>query len=71
MEAVDEVLGVDELRRSMLAEVNELKAQRNEVSKKIGELKREGADAAANNAHLLQRLDHVQKPPSTPTPPAM
>jgi len=30
----------------MLAEVNELKAQRNEVSKKIGELKREGADAA-------------------------
>ena len=46
MEAVDEVLGVDELRRSMLAEVNELKAQRNEVSKKIGELKREGADAA-------------------------
>ena len=46
VEAVDEVLGVDELRRSMLAEVNELKAQRNEVSKKIGELKREGADAA-------------------------
>ncbi len=30
----------------MLAEVNELKAQRNEVSKKIGELKREGADVA-------------------------
>ncbi len=30
----------------MLAEVNELKAQRNEVSKKIGELKREGAAAA-------------------------
>ncbi len=46
VEAVDEVLGVDELRRSMLAEVNELKAQRNEVSKKIGELKREGAAAA-------------------------
>ena len=46
VEALDEVLGVDELRRSMLAEVNELKAQRNEVSKKIGELKREGADAA-------------------------
>ena len=46
VEAVDEVLGVDELRRSMLAEVNELKAQRNEVSKKIGELKREGADDA-------------------------
>ena len=46
VEAVDEVLGVDERRRSMLAEVNELKAQRNEVSKKIGELKREGVDAA-------------------------
>jgi len=52
VEAVDEVLGVDELRRSMLADVNELKAQRNEVSKKIGELKREGADAADSIAEM-------------------
>ena len=42
---VDEVLGMDEVRRSILSEVNDLKAQRNEVSKRIGELKREGADA--------------------------
>ena len=47
VEAVDEALGVDEQRRSILGEVNELKALRNEVSKKIGELKRNGADAAA------------------------
>lgn len=44
VETVDEILGVDEARRSILSEVNELKAQRNEVSKKIGELKREGVD---------------------------
>ena len=47
VEAVDEVLGVDERRRSILGEVNELKALRNEVSKKIGVLKRNGADATA------------------------
>ncbi len=36
---------LDEERRARLAEVNELKAERNEVSKRIGELKREGGDA--------------------------
>ncbi len=42
---VDEALALDEARRAAIGEVNDLKARRNEVSKKIGELKRTGADA--------------------------
>ncbi len=43
--AVDEVLALDEDRRRTIAEVEELKAKRNEVSKEIGALKRKGEDA--------------------------
>ncbi len=43
---VDEVGALDEARRAAIGEVNELKARRNEASKKIGELKRSGGDAA-------------------------
>ncbi len=43
--SVDELLQFDEERRAHLAEVNQLKAERNEVSKKIGEIKRGGGDA--------------------------
>ena len=42
---VDGVLAVDEERRRAIAEVEELKARRNEVSKEIGALKRTGGDA--------------------------
>ena len=45
VESVDEILALDERRRAGLAEVNDLKARRNDVSKKIGEIKREGGDA--------------------------
>jgi seryl-tRNA synthetase len=43
---VEELLARDEERRSGLTEVNELKAQRNTVSKEIGGRKRAGDDAA-------------------------
>lgn len=43
--SVDELLQFDEERRAHLAEANQLKAERNEVSKKIGETKRGGGDA--------------------------
>jgi seryl-tRNA synthetase len=46
-EAIDEVLSLDEDRRTALGEVNDLKADRNRVSKEIGELKRKGEDAVA------------------------
>jgi len=42
---VDEVRTLDEKRRAALAEVNDLKAERNESSKRIGELKRSGENA--------------------------
>ena len=42
VEALDEILALDERRRVALSEVNDLKAQRNEVSKEIGRIKRDG-----------------------------
>jgi seryl-tRNA synthetase len=39
---VDELLELDEKRRVAIGEANELRAQRNEVSRTIGELKRQG-----------------------------
>ncbi len=42
---VDDLLAADEERRRALAQVEELKARRNEVSREIGQLKRQGADA--------------------------
>jgi seryl-tRNA synthetase len=43
---LDEYLALDEERRSVLAEADELKAERNRVSKEIAEAKRGGNDAA-------------------------
>ncbi len=43
--AVDEILRLDGERRGAITEGDALKAQRNEVSKRIGELKRAGEDA--------------------------
>lgn len=42
---VDTVLEADEVRRAAIAEVEGLKARRNEVSKEVGNLKRRGEDA--------------------------
>jgi seryl-tRNA synthetase len=44
-EDVDRILEVDERRREALNVVNDLKAQRNASSKRVGELKRAGEDA--------------------------
>lgn len=43
---LDEYLALDEERRSILSEADELKAERNRVSKEIAEAKRSGLDAA-------------------------
>ena len=53
--AVDEVLRQDAGRREAIAKVEELKAQRNEVSKEIGALKRDGGDAE----QLIQEMRKV------------
>ena len=62
VESVDETLELDERRRGCLSEVNDLKAERNEASKKIGELKREGADAddmIAEMRDVGQRISEI------------
>ena len=45
MDALDEMLALDERRRAALSEVNDLKAQRNKVSKEVGRIKRDGGEA--------------------------
>ena len=44
-DALDEMLALDGRRRVALSEVNDLKAQRNEVSKEVGRIKRDGGEA--------------------------
>lgn len=46
LEALDRALALDARRRELIAEVEVLKARRNEVSREIGNRKRDGADAA-------------------------
>ena len=45
--AVDRVLALDGTRRELVAEVDDMRARRNEVSPRVGELKREGTDEEA------------------------
>jgi seryl-tRNA synthetase len=52
--AVDRVIALDESRRRLVAEVDELRARRNEVSPRVGALKREGRDAEA--APLIEAM---------------
>jgi seryl-tRNA synthetase len=56
---LDEVLALDERRRALQTEVDELRAQRNSAAQAIGEAKRAGRDAAAEieaAAELRDRL---------------
>jgi len=43
---IDEALELDERRRALLPELEDLRARKNEASKRIGELQRSGEDAA-------------------------
>ncbi len=52
---IGKVLDVDEQRRRVIKDVEELKAKRNAVSKEIGRLKREGRDVSS----LLREMDEV------------
>jgi len=59
--AVDRILELDEVRRAGLGEVNDLKAERNRVSKEIGELKRAGQDASAIVEEMRQVGDRISE----------
>ena len=54
-EAIDRLLAVDESRRGVVAEVDDMRARRNEVSPRVGELKREGRDDEAKAMILEMR----------------
>ena len=57
---VDELIVLDERRRALLPELEDAQAQRNAISKQIGEVKREGGDASeqmAAVADLKQRIE--------------
>jgi seryl-tRNA synthetase len=49
---LDEALGLDDRRRALLPELEELRAQKNQASKRIGELQRNGEDASAAIAEV-------------------
>ena len=59
---VDAVLALDEKRRSLLTEVEELKARRNSESKRIGQLMREGRrdEADALKAEMGQVAEQIK-----------
>jgi seryl-tRNA synthetase len=58
---IDELLGLDENRRKLLAEVESLKAQRNRVSKEIGALmaQKKGAEADAKKKETRDLGDRI------------
>ncbi len=61
-DVVDRILARDEERREALGVVNDLKAERNAASKRVGELKRAGEDAQeliAQTRELGTRIDEL------------
>ena len=58
---VDRVLEADVTRREALGVVNGLKARRNEASKRVGELKREGGDVEALILEMREVGDRISE----------
>ncbi len=56
---LDEFIALDEERRKVLVEVEQLKNRRNVVSKEVGKLKSQGGDAAALIAEMQQVGDRI------------
>ena len=54
LSSLDRLLVLDQERRSVLVELEDLKRQRNEASKAIGAIKRQGGDAAEEMAAVAQ-----------------
>ncbi len=59
--ALDELVALDKDRRAAIAEAEKLKAERNESSKKIGELMKSGQDAAPLRERVRQVGDLVKE----------
>ncbi len=61
---IDEVISLDEKRRSLVREADELRARRNELSKRVAELKKRGEDAnelIETVRQISDRLAEVEK----------
>ena len=58
---IDELLGLDEKRRKVLIQVEEMKAKQNAVSKEIPKLKKEGKDATDVLNEMKQLSDQVRE----------
>jgi seryl-tRNA synthetase len=58
---LDRLLALDVERRQNLTEVEQLKARRNEVSKQVGMLKKQGQDASAIIAEMGQLGDRIKE----------
>ncbi len=56
---VDAVLALDARRREIVAEAEELKAERNRISKSIGKIIQEGGDAEAIKAQVREMGDKI------------
>ena len=58
---LDRILALDLQRRQMLTEVEQLKAKRNDVSKQVGVLKKQGQDATAIIAEMGSIGDRIKE----------
>ncbi len=59
--SLDSFLALDAERRSVVAKVEEMKAQRNATSKEIGKMKKEGKDASAVMAEMRELGDKIDE----------
>lgn len=60
-DVVDEIVTLDERRRSIIKEVEDLRAERNKGSKEVGKLRKEGKDASALQARLKEVSEKVKE----------
>jgi seryl-tRNA synthetase len=58
-DTVDQILELDEKRRSLISQVEDLKAQRNSASQQIGQIKKSGGDASAQIAEMKRVGDMI------------
>lgn len=58
---VDEILSLDEERRTLILKTDELKAKRNQVSAQVGQMKKSGQDASAIIAEMKLVSDQISE----------
>lgn len=56
---VDEILALDEKRRNLILQTDELKAKRNQVSQQVGQMKKSGQDASGIIAEMKNVSDQI------------